>query len=96
LIDEYTFTPSSETLSDIDNIFVMYNNPTFPTLNEKQQVLPYKRPTCENYVEHSPPRRNRRRIDLDDQDDNIENVEPGYVCNEDILRVKLLDSERGD
>jgi len=44
--------------------------PTFPTLIEKHQELPNKRAVCENYVERSPPRRNRRRIELDEQENN--------------------------
>jgi len=81
-IDEYTFTLSSQTLNDIDYIFEMFNFPTFPTLIEKHQQLPYRRAVCENYVQLSPPRRQRRRIELDEQANNCEHAMPGHLCNE--------------
>jgi len=56
--------------------------------------LPYKRAVCENYVELSPPRRNRRRIELDEQENNCEHAMPGHLCNEVNSIVKILDSER--
>lgn len=95
-MDEYTFTPSTQALIDIDNIFEMFNYPTFPTLIEKHQELPYKRPGCENFVELSPPRRNCRRIEIDEQENNFEHAQPGHLCNEVNSIVKLLDSERSD
>ena len=74
-IDEYTFTPSSQTLSDIHLVHKSYNYPTFPTTNERQPCLPpRKRAVCEDYVELSPPRRNRRRIQEEPKNDDADRL----------------------
>jgi len=83
-IDEYTFKPSSQTLSDIDLVHKSYNYPTFTTTNELQPFLPHKRAVCEDYVELLPPRRNRRRIQEAPNDDDADRI-----CDE-VNFVKIL------
>jgi len=42
-IDNYTFTPASETLNDFDAVHKTFNYPLFPTTNEPIPVLPSRK-----------------------------------------------------
>jgi len=82
-MDEYRFTPSCKTLSDIHLVHESYFYPTYPTTNEHQPCLPRKRAVTD-YVELSPPHRNRRRIQ-----EAPENDDADRLCNE-VNFVKIL------
>lgn len=79
-IDGYTFEPAIQTLNDIDDVHKTYYYPTFPTSKERPPCLPpRKRAICEDFVQLSPPRRNRRRIQ---EDVEPTNDDPDQLCDE--------------
>lgn len=87
-IGQYTFTPSIQTLSAIDEIHRKFHFPSFPTVNENLPV-PHRRARCEEPIELPLPRRTRRKPVIAEEPQDGEQ-------DEHRLDEEPLDEERQD